>query len=101
VVDAMLYIAQTGCQWRYLPETSGHGLGSGRSFAAGRATAPGRVPLTALHAAARQEDGRDRAARSAACPALPRVALAHGSVLPDLAVEREVWRIEASVGHLP
>jgi transposase len=23
VVDAMLYIAQTGCQWRYLPESFG------------------------------------------------------------------------------
>ena len=22
-VDAMLYIAQTGCQWRYLPESFG------------------------------------------------------------------------------
>jgi putative transposase len=23
IVDAMLYIAQTGCQWRYLPESFG------------------------------------------------------------------------------
>jgi transposase len=23
VVDVMLYIAQTGCQWRYLPESFG------------------------------------------------------------------------------
>ena len=42
VVDAMLYIAQTGCQWRYLPESFGPWTGSGRSSAAGRATAPGR-----------------------------------------------------------
>jgi hypothetical protein len=25
VVDAMLYIAQTGCQWRYLPRRSDRG----------------------------------------------------------------------------
>jgi putative transposase len=42
VVDAMLYIAQTGCQWRYLPATFGRGRGSGRSFAAGRVTVLGR-----------------------------------------------------------
>jgi transposase len=44
VVDAMLYIAQTGCQWRYLRRRSDHGRGSGRSSGAGRATARGRGP---------------------------------------------------------
>jgi putative transposase len=27
VVDAMLYIAQAGCQWRYLPSSSGRPAG--------------------------------------------------------------------------
>jgi putative transposase len=40
VVDAMLYIAQTGCQWRYLPQSFGPWTRSGRSFGAGLATAP-------------------------------------------------------------
>ena len=43
VVDAMLYIAQTGSQWRYLPETFGPWTRVGRSSAAGHATAPGRM----------------------------------------------------------
>lgn len=30
VVDAMLHIAQTGRQWRYLPQSLGRGRGSGR-----------------------------------------------------------------------
>jgi len=43
VVDAMLYVAQTGCQWRHLPESFGRrGRGSGRSSVVGRATARGR-----------------------------------------------------------
>jgi putative transposase len=43
VVDAMLYIAQTGCQWRYLPESFGRWTRVWSQFAAGRATAPGPV----------------------------------------------------------
>ena len=42
VVNAMLYIAQTGCQWRYRPASFGPWARSGRSSAAGRATASGR-----------------------------------------------------------
>jgi transposase len=42
VVDAMLYISHTGCQWRFLPESFGPGRACGRSSAGGRATAPGR-----------------------------------------------------------
>jgi hypothetical protein len=42
VVDAMLYIAQTGCQWRIGPSRSGAGLGCGRSSGAGHAMV--RVP---------------------------------------------------------
>jgi transposase len=33
VVDAMLYILHTGCQWRFLPEEFGPGRGSGPNFA--------------------------------------------------------------------
>ncbi len=32
VVDAMLYIAQTGCQWRYLPESFGRCRRLAKSF---------------------------------------------------------------------
>ncbi|HET8985318.1 MAG TPA: transposase, partial [Trueperaceae bacterium] len=43
VVDAMLYVSRTGCQWGgSCPSRSGPGHGSGRSFAAGHATARGR-----------------------------------------------------------
>ena len=42
VVDAMLYVSHTGCQWRYLPESFGRGRGCGRTSAAGHATEPGR-----------------------------------------------------------
>jgi transposase len=44
VVDAMLYIAQTGCQWRYLPESFGPWTRVWSQFVAGLATAPGRAP---------------------------------------------------------
>ncbi|WP_442852441.1 transposase [Nocardioides sp. Iso805N] len=42
VVDAMLYVSHTGCQWRFLPESFGPWTRGGRSSAAGHATAPGR-----------------------------------------------------------
>jgi transposase len=42
VVDAMLYVSHTGCQWRFLPGRPGPGRGCGRSSAAGHAMAPGR-----------------------------------------------------------
>jgi putative transposase len=41
VVDAMSYIAQTGCQWRYLSESFGPWTRVGHSSGAGRATARG------------------------------------------------------------
>ncbi|WP_166138090.1 transposase [Nocardioides ochotonae] len=44
VVDAMLDIAQTGCQWRYLPASFGPWTRFGRSSGAGHATARGRRP---------------------------------------------------------
>ncbi|MHB8827356.1 MAG: transposase [Acidimicrobiales bacterium] len=57
VVDAMLYISHTGCQWRFLPGGSVLGSGSGPSFAGGRGTErgpelpprcmPRRAPLSA------------------------------------------------------
>ena len=42
VVDAMLYISHTGCQWRFLPESFGPWTRVWSPSAAGRATAPGR-----------------------------------------------------------
>ena len=58
VVDAMLYVSHTGCQWRYLPESFGpwtrvwsHSRRWSRNGTWTRA-------VTALHAAAREADGR-------------------------------------------
>jgi putative transposase len=41
VVDAMLYIARTGCRWRNSPASFGPWTRMWPQFAAGRATAPG------------------------------------------------------------
>jgi putative transposase len=57
VVDAMLYIAQTGCQWRYLPQSFGPWTRVGRSSAAARSGTWAHA-LTVLHAVAREAEGR-------------------------------------------
>jgi putative transposase len=56
VVDAMLYIAQTGCQWRYLPEPFGPWTRVWSQFR--RWTRNDTWALTALHSAAREAAGR-------------------------------------------
>lgn len=58
VVDAMLYIAQTGCQWRYLPESFGPWTRAWSQFRHWSRNGTWARALTVLHAAARQEDGR-------------------------------------------
>ena len=58
VVDAMLYIAQTGCQWRYLPQSFGPWT---RVWSQSRRWSRNGTPaqaLTVLHATAREADGR-------------------------------------------
>jgi putative transposase len=58
VVDAMLYIAQTGCQWRYLPASFGQWTRVWSQFRRWSRTGTWAQALTVLHAAARIEDGR-------------------------------------------
>src|SRR4051812_42542270 len=58
VVEAMLYIAQTGCQWRYLPESFGPWTRVWSQFRRWSRNGTWAQALTVLHAAARESDGR-------------------------------------------
>ncbi len=58
VVDAMLYIAQTGCQWRYLPESFGPWTRVWSQFRRWSRNGTWARALTVLHQAAREADGR-------------------------------------------
>ena len=58
VVDAMLYTAQTGCQWRYLPESFGPWTRVWSQFRRWTRNGTWARALTVLHAAAREVDGR-------------------------------------------
>jgi putative transposase len=58
VVDAMVYIAQTGCQWRYLPESFGPWTRVWSQFRRWSRNGTWAQALTVLHAAARESDGR-------------------------------------------
>ena len=57
VVDAMLYISHTGCQWRFLPESFGPWTRVWQFRRWSRNGTWARA-LTVLHAAARNADGR-------------------------------------------
>ncbi len=59
VVDAMLYIAQTGCQWRYLPESFGPWTRVWSQFRRWSRNGTWAQALTVLHAVARRQDGRE------------------------------------------
>jgi putative transposase len=54
----MLYIAQTGCQWRYLPESFGPWTRVWSQFRRWSRNGTWAQALTVLHAAARELDGR-------------------------------------------
>jgi transposase len=58
VVDAMLYVSHTGCQWRYLPESSGPWTRVWSQFRRWSRNGTWTRALTVLHAAAREADGR-------------------------------------------
>jgi transposase len=58
IVDAMLYIAQTGCRWRYLPESLGPWTRVWSQFRRWSRNGTWTRALTVLHAAAREADGR-------------------------------------------
>ena len=58
VVNAMLYIARTGCQWRYLPESFGPWTRVWSQFRRWSCNGTWAHVLTVLHAAARDAKGR-------------------------------------------
>jgi putative transposase len=60
----MLYIARTGCQWRYLPETFGPWTRVWSQFRRWSRNGTWARALTVLHTAARLEDGRTTATPS-------------------------------------
>ncbi len=64
VVDAMLYIVQTGCQWRYLPESFGPWTRVWSQFRRWSRNGTWARAQTVLHAAAREADGRTEGAPS-------------------------------------
>ena len=57
VVDALLYIAHTGCQWRYLPESFGPWTRVWSQFRRWTRNGTWARALTVLHTAAREADG--------------------------------------------
>src|SRR6476620_5173793 len=58
VVDAMLYVSHTGCQWRFLPESFGPWTRVWSQFRRWSRNGTWARALTVLHAAAREADGR-------------------------------------------
>ena len=64
VVDAMLYIAHTGCQWRFLPETFGPWTRVWSQFRRWSRNGTWARALAVLHAAARGTVGRTEATPS-------------------------------------
>jgi putative transposase len=58
VVDAMLYVSHTGCQWRHLPESLGPWTRVWSQFRRWSRNGTWTRALTVLHAAAREADGR-------------------------------------------
>ena len=58
VVDAMLYISHTGCQWRYLPDSFGPWTRAWSQFRRWSRNGTWAQALTVLHQAAREADGR-------------------------------------------
>ncbi|MET0837415.1 MAG: transposase [Marmoricola sp.] len=64
VVNAMLYNSQTGCQWRFLPESFGPWTRVWSQFRGWSRNGTWARALTVLHAEAREADGRTEATPS-------------------------------------
>src|SRR3954470_22037804 len=84
VVDAMLYIAQTGCQWRYLPHSFEPWTRVWSQFRRWSRNGTWARALTVLHAAARGSDGRAERTPSMVVidthlPAAPRTAVSRST----------------------
>src|SRR6476619_4307443 len=65
VVDAMLYVSHTGCQWRFLPDSFGPWTRVWSQFRRWSRNGTWARALAVLHAAAREADGRTEATPSA------------------------------------
>jgi transposase len=77
VIDAMLYVSHTGCQWRFLPESFGPWTRVWSQFRRWSRNGTWARALTVLHKAAREADGRT--ARSGAIRQSGRTACGRGS----------------------
>jgi putative transposase len=64
VVDAMLYVVQTGCQWRYLPASFGPWTRVWSQFRRRSRNGTWARALAVPHEAAREADGRAEATPS-------------------------------------
>jgi putative transposase len=64
VVDAMLYVSHTGCQWRFLPESFGPWTRVWSQFRRWSHNGTRARALTVPHAEAREADGRTDATPS-------------------------------------
>jgi transposase len=64
VVDAMLYISHTGCEWRFLPDSFGPWTRVWSQFRRWSRNGTWGRALRVLHATAREADGRAEAAPS-------------------------------------
>ncbi|MGN6333887.1 MAG: IS5 family transposase [Motilibacteraceae bacterium] len=64
VVDGMLYISHTGCQWRFLPESFGPWTRVWSQLRRWSRNGTWAQALTVLHRAAREAEGRARATPS-------------------------------------
>src|SRR4051794_32592367 len=82
----MLYIAQTGCQWRYLPQSFGPWTRVWSQFRRWSRSGTWAQALTVLHAAAREVGGRTEETPS--------------MVVIDTHLARHAWRVEVAHGRL-
>lgn len=64
VVNAMLYISHTGCQWRFMPESFGPWTRAWSQFRRWSPNGTWARGLTVLHTEAREADGRSEATPS-------------------------------------
>jgi putative transposase len=64
VVDAMLYVSRTGCQWRFLPEPFGPWTRVWSQFRRWSRNGTWARALAVLHVEAREADGRTEATPS-------------------------------------
>jgi transposase len=106
VVDAMLYIAQTGCQWRYLPESFGAWIRVWSQFRRWSRNGTWARAVTVLPATARQADGRTEGVSAVAARTLGQHhdlevrRVGWDDKQPVFRPIRHAWRVEVAHGRL-